>query len=98
MAQPRVARSADGVRDAGPTLDLLNGRFGAAPWISFQLLGVACLFLAALASLFSWLPITPGPVVLLGGYFTFLTGSVTQLVSLIPVLAKRWSPSSPSPN
>jgi len=88
VAHERVARSAEGVRDAGLTLDLLNGRFGAATWISFQLLGVACLVLAALAAVFGWLPITAGEVVLLGSYFSILTGAITQLVSMVPLLAK----------
>ncbi|TXK20021.1 ABC transporter ATP-binding protein [Homoserinibacter sp. GY 40078] len=88
VAHERVARSAEGVRDAGILLDLLNGRFGAASWVSFQLLGIACLLLAATAAIFGWLPITAGEVVLLGSYFSVLTGSVTQLVSMMPLLAK----------
>ena len=85
VAHERVARSAEGVRDAGMTLDMLNGRFGAATWISFQLLGIACLVLAAVSG---WLPITAGEVVLLGSYFSILTGAITQLVSMVPLLAK----------
>lgn len=88
VAHARVARSAEGVRDAGLTLDMLNGRFGAATWISFQLLGIACLVLAALAAISGWLPITAGEVVLLGSYFSILTGSVTALVSMMPLFAK----------
>lgn len=88
VAHERVARSAEGVRDAGLTLDMLNGRFGAATWISFQLLGIACLVLAALAAISGWLPITAGEVVLLGSYFSILTGSVTALVSMTPLFAK----------
>ena len=51
-----LLRSAEGVRDAGLTLDMLNGRFGAATWISFQLLGIACLitFLIANMLVLSW--------------------------------------------
>lgn len=88
VAHERVARSAEGVRDAGMTLDLLNGRFGAATWISFQLLGIGCLVIAALAAISGWLPVTAGEVVLLGSYFSILTGAVTQLVSMIPLVAK----------
>ncbi len=88
VAHERVARSAEGVRDAGITLDMLNGRFGAATWISFQLLGIACLILAALAAISGWLPISAGEVVLLGSYFAILTGSITALVSMLPLLAK----------
>jgi ATP-binding cassette subfamily B protein len=88
VASEKVNRSAEGVRDAGLTLDLLNGRFGAATWISFQLLGIGCLIVAALAAIFDWLPVTPGQVVLLGSYFSVLTGAVTSLVSMVPLIAK----------
>lgn len=88
VAEERVARSAEGVRDAGMMLDLLNGRFGAASWVSFQLLGIGCLILAALAALQQWLPITAGQVVLLGSYFTILTGAVTNLLSLLPLVTR----------
>ncbi|QEO09446.1 ABC transporter ATP-binding protein [Protaetiibacter larvae] len=88
VASERVARSAEGVRSAGLTLDLLNGRFGSATWISFQVLGVGCLLLAALAALEGWLPITPGQVVLLGSYFSILTGAVTSIVSMLPLFAR----------
>jgi ATP-binding cassette subfamily B protein len=88
VATERVTRSAEGVRDAGLSLDLLNGRFGSATWVSFQVLGVGCLLLAALASIQGWLPITPGQVVLLGSYFAILTSAVTQLLSLLPILTR----------
>ncbi len=88
VAAERVARSAEGVRDAGLNLDLLNGRFGSVTWVAFQVLGVGCLLVAAVAALEGWLPISAGQVVLLGSYFAILTGAVTQLVSLLPVLTR----------
>jgi ATP-binding cassette subfamily B protein len=88
VATERVARSAEGVRSAGLNLDMLNGRFGSATWVSFQVLGVGCLLLAALASIQGWFPITPGQVVLLGSYFAILTSAVTQLLSLLPILTR----------
>jgi ATP-binding cassette subfamily B protein len=88
VATERVARSAEGVRDAGLSLDLLNGRFGSLTWVSFQVLGIGCLLLAALTALQGWLPITTGQVVLLGSYFAVLTSAVTQLLSLLPILTR----------
>ena len=88
MATARVADSAEGVRNAGVSLDTLNSRFGASTWVAFQVLGVGCLVLAALASVEGWLPITAGQVVLLGSYFALLTGALTQFVALLPLVSR----------
>lgn len=84
----RVASGAEGVRSAGFQLDLLNGRFASLSWVSLQLLGVACLVLAAWISITGWIPITPGQVVLLSSYFALLTGSATNLLMLLPIVAR----------
>ncbi|WP_395243988.1 ABC transporter ATP-binding protein [Agromyces sp. MMS24-K17] len=88
VAVDRVARGAEGVRSAGFQLDLLNGRFASLSWVSLQLLGVGCLVLAAWVSLTGILPITPGQVVLLSSYFALLTGSATNLLMLLPIVAR----------
>lgn len=84
----RVALGADGVRQAGFRLDVLNGHVASLSWVSMQLLGVGCLVLAAVFSLTGILPITPGEVVLLSTYFTLLTSGLTSLLMLIPVGAR----------
>lgn len=84
----RVASGAEGVRSAGFQLDLLNGRFASLSWVSLQLLGVACLVLAAWVSISGWIPITPGQVVLLSSYFALLTGAATNLLMLLPIIAR----------
>ncbi|WP_336646579.1 ABC transporter ATP-binding protein [Microbacterium sp. USHLN186] len=84
----RVADGADGVRRAGLDLDLLNGRVASVSWVAMQLLGVACLMLAAVFAITGVLPISPGEVVMLSTYFTLLTGGLTQLLMLIPVGAR----------
>lgn len=88
VAQQRLAEGAEGLRAEGLRLDLFNGRFTSASWVSFQLLSIGCLLAAAAASLTGILPITPGQVVLLGTYFTVLTGSVTATLGMLPVVAK----------
>ncbi|GAA1924969.1 ABC transporter ATP-binding protein [Microbacterium aoyamense] len=87
-AVTRVTHGAEGVREAGFRLDMLNGHVASLSWVSMQLLGVGCLVLAAIFSLTGILPITPGEVVLLSTYFTLLTGGLTQLLMLIPVGAR----------
>nr|WP_245867075.1 ABC transporter ATP-binding protein [Diaminobutyricimonas aerilata] len=87
-AADRVAGSAENVRSAGHALDRVTGRFGAVSWLSFQLLAVACLVLAAGAALTGFLDITPGQVVLLSTYFTLLTTGIVALLNLMPALAR----------
>jgi ATP-binding cassette subfamily B protein len=84
----RVAHGAEGVRAAGFELDLLNGRFASLSWVSLQLLGVGCLVLAAWVSITGLIPITPGQVVLLSSYFALLTGAATNLLMLLPIIAR----------
>jgi ATP-binding cassette subfamily B protein len=87
-AKRKVAEGADDLRREGFSLDMLNTRIGSLSWVSMQLLGVACLGLAATASLTGFIPVTPGEVVLLATYFTLLTQGLTQLLMLLPVVAR----------
>lgn len=73
---------------AGMKLDGLNVRFGALAWILLNALGVGCLALSALAAYHGWLSVTPGDVVMLSAYFASLTGAVTTLMSLAPLIGK----------
>ena len=88
VALERVSTSVEDVRSAAVALDKFNGRFGSITWISYQSLGVFCLVAAAFAALTRIIPITPGEVVLLSGYFTILTGSIVNLLNLLPVMTK----------
>ncbi|MDR7276743.1 ABC transporter ATP-binding protein [Catenuloplanes atrovinosus] len=87
-AVSRVADGAEGVRREALRLDMLNGHTASMSWVTMQLLGVACLVLAAIFSLTGALPITPGEVVLLSSYFALLTQGLIQLLSLLPVAAR----------
>jgi ATP-binding cassette subfamily B protein len=88
VALERVSTSVEDVRSAAVALDKFNGRFGSITWISYQSLGVFCLVAAAFAALTRLVPITPGEVVLLSGYFTILTGSIVNLLNLLPIMTK----------
>ena len=87
-AVSRVASGAEGIRSAGLRLDVMNGAFASLSWVSLQLLTVGCLVLAAWVSITGFLAITPGQIVLLSSYFTLLTGSATNLLMLLPVVAR----------
>ncbi|TFD28956.1 ABC transporter ATP-binding protein [Cryobacterium cryoconiti] len=88
VASKRVAGQARSVSIAGQELDTLNGRFGAFSWVSYQILGVACLVGASAASITQLIPITPGQVVLLSTYFTVLTGGIVNLLNVTPVVSR----------
>ncbi|GAA1360698.1 ABC transporter ATP-binding protein [Streptomyces beijiangensis] len=84
----RVDGSVRQVYFAGLRLDLLNGRFGALAWILLNTLGVTCLAGSALAAYHHWMSMTAGDVVMLSAFFTVLTGSMTTLLGLTPVISK----------
>ncbi|GAB2904018.1 ABC transporter ATP-binding protein [Streptomyces mayteni] len=84
----RVDGSLRQVLTAGIRLDLINGHFGALAWILLQAIGIGFLAGAALVSYYAWLPISPGDVVMLSTFFTTLTGSMTMMMSLTPIISK----------
>ncbi len=84
----RVEGTLGTVLTAGLRLDLLNGLFGALAWIVLNAIGVGCLVGSALAAYYGWFGVTVGQVVMLSAYFTTLTGSVTSLMTLTPVIGK----------
>jgi ATP-binding cassette subfamily B protein len=84
----RMDMTLDHVRHEGIRLDVLNGRFGAVAWVLFQLVSAACLVTAALAARTGFLDLTAGDVVMLSSYFVALTGSVTMLMGLAPMVSK----------
>jgi ATP-binding cassette subfamily B protein len=76
------------VLDAGLNLDRINGRFGALTWITLNTLGVTCLAGSAWVAYSGAFGVTAGDVVMLSAFFTTLTGSLTGLISLAPVISK----------
>lgn len=84
----RVDGSLRQVFAAGLRLDMLNGRFGSLAWVILNTLGVLCLTGSALVAYHGWMPVTAGDVVMLSAFFTVLTGSVTTLLGLAPILTK----------
>ncbi len=84
----RVDGSLRKVLTAGIRLDLLNGHFGALAWILLNVIGIGFLTGSALVSYYQWLPVTAGDVVMLSTFFTTLTGSMTMLMGLAPIITK----------
>ena len=84
----RVDATLVGVREAGIRLDVVNGRFGALAWITFQMLSVGCLVGAAWVAWTGTFAVSAGDVVMLSSYFVTLTGAVTALMTLAPAVSK----------
>lgn len=87
----RIDSSFQEVRSAGSRLDMVNARFGAAAWVTFQLSNIACLVFACWAAYTQFLPISTGEIVMLTSYFGALNGSVLMLTSLIPIVSKGFA-------
>lgn len=87
----RIDSSFQDVRVAGSQLDMVNARFGAAAWVTFQLSNIACLGFACWAAYTQFLPISTGEIVMLTSYFGALNGSVLMLTSLIPTVTKGFA-------
>ena len=83
-----VNESAEQLRKKGVELDWLNGRFGALAWLSYQILGVASLLIAASFSILDVFPISAGQVVLVATYFGVIMGTAIALLNILPSLAK----------
>jgi ATP-binding cassette, subfamily B, bacterial len=84
----RVGGTLVGVREAGFRLDVTNGWFGAVSWILLQLMSVGCLVGAAWLAWSGRFGLTAGDVTMLSAYFVSLTGAVTSLLAIVPVITK----------
>jgi ATP-binding cassette subfamily B protein len=87
-ARQWVNDSAYQLRKKAVELDWLNGRFGSLAWLSYQILGVASLILAAAMAILGIIPISPGQVVLIATYFAVMMGTAIGLLNIVPALAK----------
>jgi ATP-binding cassette subfamily B protein len=87
-ALERIDSSLERVRDAGLKVDEINSVFGAISWVVFNFFNMSCLVFAAWACATQFMPITPGDVVMLTGYFGLLTGSVLMLAGAMPMIVR----------
>ena len=84
----RVGGTLVGVREAGIRLDVTNGWFGAISWILLQLMSVGCLIGAAWLAWSGRFGLTAGDVTMLSAYFVSLTGAVTALLAIVPIVSR----------
>ncbi len=84
----KIDHNLNNVRRAGETVDLRNGIFGSLAWSLFTVLNLAGYIAAGYVCYKRILPINAGTVVLIGGFFGQISGSVQGLINLIPNLTK----------
>lgn len=76
------------VRDAGQRFDCHATFFGATTWVVFMIFNLGCFTAAAALTYRGVISLTPGDVVLLGGYFATVVGAVMQLNAMLPILTR----------
>ena len=76
------------VQEAGLKLDAQNGFVGALVWVVFTQFNLLGLVLGAWLCYRKILPLTPGDVVLLSGYFSALTNALTGLFNMLPTITR----------
>ncbi len=84
-----VAKLTDRLNHAAKTgyrLDLVQARFGSATWVCFHLFQLLCLTFSAYLAFLGRIEL--GDISLYQSYFTTLTGQVSSLISLMPILTK----------
>ena len=76
------------VRRAARSFDFFAGAFGATMWVVLMLFNLAGFAAAAVLSYRGILPLTPGDIVLLAGYFNTIMAAVLQLNAMLPVVTR----------
>ncbi len=84
----RAERHVRKVEEAGLLLDRQYGGGNAAAWVVFAEFGLLGLVLTAWLSYRRILPLTPGDVVLIGGYFAVLTNVLAGFLNMLSVAAR----------
>ncbi|MGF1491539.1 MAG: ABC transporter transmembrane domain-containing protein [Microcoleaceae cyanobacterium] len=76
------------LQEAGVRLAAINALANSFAWMCFRSFNLICLLISATLAFTGQWNISPGDVVLLTGYFDSLTGSVVQILTILPQLGK----------
>lgn len=82
----RMDTQVDLIAQAGYSLDIIQGNFGAVSWAFFQIAQVLCLAFTSILAVNSRVQV--GDVVLYQSYFTTIVGQVSSLLTLLPIISK----------
>jgi ATP-binding cassette subfamily B protein len=86
----KVDNKLNRVRRAGETVDLRNGLFGALAWVLFSLIGLGGYAVTGWLCYTRQMPISPGDVLLMGGYLTSMSMTVSGLINMLPNITKGY--------
>jgi ATP-binding cassette subfamily B protein len=84
----RIENQFGQVRSAARQFDKTAGLFGAAGWVALMLFNITGLTVGAWLSYKGILSLTPGDLVLIAFYFNMILQAVTQLNTMLPVIAR----------
>lgn len=76
------------VQAAGLRLDRQNGVVNSAAWVALTQFSLVGLVFSAWLCYRKILPLTPGDVVLMSGYFNTLTGVLVMFLNMLPMIAR----------
>jgi ATP-binding cassette, subfamily B, bacterial len=84
----RVESQFRNVRNAAGSLDQLGGLFSAIGWVLLMMFNLGGLTLGAWLSYKGLLPISPGDLVLVAGFFNMIMTAVMQLNNMLPLITR----------
>ncbi|MCW3060133.1 MAG: transporter [Capsulimonas sp.] len=84
----KIDRQLDQVKQAGIKVDYINAMFLSSAWSMFTMLNLLGMVAAGWMCYTKMLPLTAGDVVLLGGYFSSITGAVLSICNIFPNVAR----------
>lgn len=86
VAIGRVNENFTRLKSSGMKLDVTNACYGSLTWVMFRLFEFITLLTAAGLMLGGRIEMGVGDVILLSGYFSAITGAVSGLLNLVPLI------------
>lgn len=74
------------IAERGYNLDMIQSLFGSVNWVAFNLMQIICLFFSSVLAMKG--RITIGEITLYQTYFNLLTGYVSSIINLLPIISK----------
>jgi ATP-binding cassette subfamily B protein len=84
----RMENQFGNVRSAAQSFDRAGGLFGAVGWVMLMLFNLGGLTLGAWLSFAKIMPLSPGDLVLLAGFFNMIMTAVLQLNAMLPLITR----------
>ena len=82
----KLSRSLKNVANSGINVDVTQSRFGACSWAASQLFQLLCLVFSAVLAFRGLIQV--GDISLYQSYFTSITGQISSMLALVPIIAK----------